>query len=165
MRSGEDRDADGVRILLDRGLDDLLRRLMETRVDDLHAGVAESPRDDLGAPVVTVETGLRDHYSDLPGHRVGKYMAVRLTVIGCSPAWPNPGGACSGYLVDGRLLLDCGPGVLAKLRLREPWPTVEAIAITHLHLDHWGDLDPVGLGNYLRPRGVDATRAALASSG
>jgi ribonuclease BN (tRNA processing enzyme) len=69
-------------------------------------------------------------------------MAVRLTVIGSSPAWPNPGGACSGYLIDGKLLLDCGPGVLAKLRQREPWPTVEAIAITHLHLDHWGDLVP-----------------------
>jgi ribonuclease BN (tRNA processing enzyme) len=73
-------------------------------------------------------------------------MAMRLSVIGSSPAWPNPGGACSGYLVDGRLLLDCGPGVLAKLREREPWPSrwpsVEAIAITHLHLDHWGDLVP-----------------------
>ena len=41
-------------------------------------------------------------------------MAVRLTVVGSSPAWPNPGGAQSGYLVEdggGRLLLDCGPGV------------------------------------------------------
>jgi ribonuclease BN (tRNA processing enzyme) len=76
---------------------------------------------------------------------------VRLTVIGCSPAWPNPGGACSGYLVDDRLLLDCGPGVLAKLREREPWPTVEAIAITHLHLDHWGDLVPWVWGNLFGP--------------
>jgi ribonuclease BN (tRNA processing enzyme) len=35
---------------------------------------------------------------------------VRLPVIGCSPAWPSPGGAQSGYLVDGtgRLLVDCG---------------------------------------------------------
>ena len=78
-------------------------------------------------------------------------MAVRLTVIGSSPAWPNPGGACSGYLVEGRLLLDCGPGVLAKLREREPWPTVEAIAITHLHLDHWGDLVPWVWGSLFGP--------------
>ena len=69
-------------------------------------------------------------------------MAVLLSIIGSSPAWPNPGGACSGYLVDRRLLLDCGSGVLAKLREREAWPTIEAIAITHLHLDHWGDLVP-----------------------
>ena len=70
---------------------------------------------------------------------------MKLIVVGCSPAWPNPGGAQSGYLVeDGgvRLLLDCGPGVLAKLREREDWPRVNAIAITHFHLDHWGDLVP-----------------------
>ena len=67
---------------------------------------------------------------------------MHLDVIGCSPAWPNPGGACSGYVVDGHVLLDCGPGVLAKLREREPWPSVAGIAITHLHLDHWGALVP-----------------------
>jgi ribonuclease BN (tRNA processing enzyme) len=72
-------------------------------------------------------------------------MSVKLIVVGCSPAWPNPGGAQSGYLVeeDGRrLLLDCGPGVLARLRERDAWPRIEAIAITHFHLDHWGDLVP-----------------------
>lgn len=71
-------------------------------------------------------------------------IAVRLTVVGCSPAWPNPGGAQSGYLLEGsgRLLLDCGPGVLAQLREKEGWPQVDAIAITHFHLDHWGDLVP-----------------------
>lgn len=78
-------------------------------------------------------------------------MGVRLSVIGSSPAWPNPGGACSGYLVDGLLLLDCGPGVLANLRLREAWPSVEAIAITHLHLDHWGDLIPWVWGSLFGP--------------
>jgi ribonuclease BN (tRNA processing enzyme) len=69
---------------------------------------------------------------------------VKLTVVGCSPAWPNPGGAQSGYLLEGggKLLLDCGPGVLARLRERASWPEVDAIAITHFHLDHWGDLVP-----------------------
>jgi len=74
---------------------------------------------------------------------VAQYRNVKLTVIGCSPAWPNPGSAHSGYLLetDGRrLLLDCGPGVLARLREREPWPAVDAIAISHLHLDHVADL-------------------------
>ena len=70
-------------------------------------------------------------------------MAVRLTVIGSSPAWPNPGSAQSGYLVEGegRLLLDCGPGVLGRLRATDSID-VDAIAITHFHLDHWGDLVP-----------------------
>ena len=72
-------------------------------------------------------------------------MEVRLTVIGSSPAWPNPGSAQSGYLVGegsgrpGELLLDCGPGVLARLR-EQAAVGVDAIAITHFHLDHWGDL-------------------------
>ena len=68
---------------------------------------------------------------------------MRLTVIGCSPAWPNPGQANAGYLVEGpgRLLLDCGPGVLSTLRTRERgWPQVDAIVLSHLHLDHWGDV-------------------------
>jgi ribonuclease BN (tRNA processing enzyme) len=72
-------------------------------------------------------------------------MNVRLTVIGSSPAWPNPGSAQSGYLVEaegtGRLLLDCGPGVLGRLREGGP-PGIDAVAITHFHLDHWGDLVP-----------------------
>jgi ribonuclease BN (tRNA processing enzyme) len=69
---------------------------------------------------------------------------VKLNVIGCSPAWPNPGGAQSGYLVEGpgSLLLDCGPGVLSRLREQGSWPAPDAIAITHFHLDHWGDLVP-----------------------
>jgi ribonuclease BN (tRNA processing enzyme) len=67
---------------------------------------------------------------------------MRLTVIGSSPAWPNPGSAQSGYLLEGRgkLLLDCGPGVLGRLRRNSA--RVDAIAITHFHLDHWGDLVP-----------------------
>lgn len=72
-------------------------------------------------------------------------MEVKLRIVGCSPAWPNPGGAQSGYLVEdagARLLLDCGPGVLARLREWEDWPRVDAIAITHWHLDHWGDVVP-----------------------
>ena len=39
-------------------------------------------------------------------------------MLGKSPAWQDAGGACSGYLVEdeGAVLLDCGSGVLGKLR-------------------------------------------------
>lgn len=80
---------------------------------------------------------------------------MRLVVIGCSPAWPNPGGAQSGYLVasngSGTLLLDCGSGVLARLRLTADWPAVDAIAITHFHHDHCGDLVPWAVGGLYGP--------------
>ncbi len=87
---------------------------------------------------------------------------MKLTVVGCSPAWPNPGGAQSGYLLEGskRLLLDCGPGVLARLREEEGWPRVDAIAITHFHLDHWGDLVPWVWGS-LYGLGHDLPRVEL----
>jgi ribonuclease BN (tRNA processing enzyme) len=70
-------------------------------------------------------------------------MGVKLRVIGCSPAWPNPGSAHSGYVVEEqeRLLVDCGPGVLSRLRT-DGLAGIDAIAITHFHLDHWGDLVP-----------------------
>ncbi len=47
-----------------------------------------------------------------------------------------------------RVLLDCGPGVLGRLRERARWPDVDAIAITHWHLDHWGDLVPWVWGSF-----------------
>jgi ribonuclease BN (tRNA processing enzyme) len=90
---------------------------------------------------------------------------MRLRIVGSSPAWPNPGGAQSGYLLDasdngdggGRLLLDCGPGVLGRLREDSPtgYVRVDAIAITHFHLDHWGDLVPWA---WLRAYGPDRTQ-------
>src|SRR6266545_759129 len=87
---------------------------------------------------------------------------VKLTVVGCSPAWPNPGGAQSGYLVEGsgRALLDCGPGVLPRLREQDGWPQVHAIVITHFHLDHWGDLVPWTFGAMFGP-GRDSPKPEL----
>jgi ribonuclease BN (tRNA processing enzyme) len=95
---------------------------------------------------------------------MGKYMSVKVTVVGCSPAWPNPGGAQSGYLLQangGRLLLDCGPGVLARLRqLNGDWPDVDAVVVTHWHLDHWGDLVPWVWGAMAGP-GRDRAKVTL----
>ena len=62
---GEDREADGVGVLLDDRLDDLLGRLVQARVDHLHARVAQRPGDDLRAAVVAVEAGLGDDHADL----------------------------------------------------------------------------------------------------
>jgi ribonuclease BN (tRNA processing enzyme) len=94
---------------------------------------------------------------------------VKLTIVGCSPAWPNPAGAHSGYLVTSngsRLLLDCGPGVLARLRETEPWPSIDAIVITHLHLDHCGDLVPWLWGHVLGPaKGLPGPQLFVPPSG
>ncbi len=80
---------------------------------------------------------------------------MRITVLGKSPAWQDAGGACSGYLVqeDGHsLLLDCGNGVLSKLRQHCDYVDVNAVLVSHLHADHLLDLVPFSYALTYAPR-------------
>ncbi|MCB0863199.1 MAG: MBL fold metallo-hydrolase [Solirubrobacterales bacterium] len=80
---------------------------------------------------------------------------MKLTVLGKSPAWQDAGGACSGYLVtegDTTLLLDCGNGVFGKLRQYIDYVDVDAIVISHHHVDHIIDLIPYGFALKFAPR-------------
>jgi ribonuclease BN (tRNA processing enzyme) len=80
---------------------------------------------------------------------------VQITVLGKSPAWQDADGACSGYLVQGggqTVLLDCGPGVFAKLRRFVDYVDVDAVVISHLHADHILDLVPFASGLRYAPR-------------
>src|SRR5439155_591047 len=74
VRPAEARQADRVDVLLDRGLDDVLRRLPQAGVDDLHAGVAQRAGDDLGPAVVAVESRFRDQDADLLRDRTASRM-------------------------------------------------------------------------------------------
>ncbi|MGH2381330.1 MAG: MBL fold metallo-hydrolase [Candidatus Limnocylindria bacterium] len=68
---------------------------------------------------------------------------MRLTVLGRSPARPNPGEACAGYLVEGgdaRILLDIGPGIVAQLLQRHHPDDLDAVIVSHMHADHMLDL-------------------------
>lgn len=67
-----------------------------------------------------------------------------VTVVGCGPAWGNPGEPCSSYLVEAggaRILLDCGTGALAALLALDSRP-LDAVILSHLHFDHCADLIP-----------------------
>lgn len=68
---------------------------------------------------------------------------MKITVLGCFGPYPPAGQCCSGYLLqDGEtaVLLDCGNGVLSRLRYYlEPW-ALTAVVVSHLHADHYGDL-------------------------
>ncbi|HET8586996.1 MAG TPA: MBL fold metallo-hydrolase [Candidatus Limnocylindria bacterium] len=68
---------------------------------------------------------------------------MRLTVLGRSPARPNPGEACAGYLLEGggtRILMDVGPGVVAQLLRRTTPDELDAVVVSHMHTDHFLDL-------------------------
>ncbi|HEU0116445.1 MAG TPA: MBL fold metallo-hydrolase [Thermomicrobiales bacterium] len=68
---------------------------------------------------------------------------MRLTVLGGSAAGPNIGQGCAGFLAQGNgaaIVLDLGPGTLPELRRHADFRTLDAIVISHLHLDHILDL-------------------------
>ena len=74
---------------------------------------------------------------------------LRLKVLGAGPAWPNPGGACSGYLVssgEDHVLLESGFGIVGRLREALPLDQLRAVVISHLHADHFMDLVPLRYG-------------------
>ena len=68
---------------------------------------------------------------------------LTLTVLGSSPSWPNPGSACSGYLVEAgatRVMVECGPGVIGPLRAATDVRSLRAVLISHMHPDHYLEL-------------------------
>lgn len=68
---------------------------------------------------------------------------MKVTVLGGSAAGANTGAGCSGYLIEtagARFVIDAGPGTFPELRKHIDFRTLDAILITHLHLDHTLDL-------------------------
>lgn len=68
---------------------------------------------------------------------------MRLTVLGSAASYPDAGRACAGHLItDGAssVLLDCGNGVLSNLgKVTDP-AKLDAVFITHAHVDHFADV-------------------------
>lgn len=72
---------------------------------------------------------------------------MQLTVLGCRSGMPAGGQCSSSYLVEtgaARLLLDCGPGAATALSTVLHPRHLDAVVISHLHMDHCYDLLPVG---------------------
>ena len=66
-----------------------------------------------------------------------------LTVLGGSAASVGTGQGCAGYLVehgDTRIVLDLGPGTLQELRKHTDFRAIDAVVISHLHVDHMLDV-------------------------
>ncbi|HEY8672452.1 MAG TPA: MBL fold metallo-hydrolase [Candidatus Dormibacteraeota bacterium] len=61
---------------------------------------------------------------------------MRVTVLGSGSAWSEC-GCNAGYLVDGRVLVDCGAPVPALVRRAETSvQEITLILLTHFHADH-----------------------------
>lgn len=88
-------------------------------------------------------------------------MSVALTVCGSAGSHTGPGRACSGYLLrsgDSAIMLDCGNGSTANLQTVMDFADLDAVVVSHRHVDHCMDL--VGMFHQLRfgpggPRQVD----------
>ena len=68
---------------------------------------------------------------------------MELTVLGSCGTWPGAGRATSGYLVrhgGHSLWVDAGVGTFAALQRHVALADVDAVLITHEHLDHMLDL-------------------------
>jgi ribonuclease BN (tRNA processing enzyme) len=78
-------------------------------------------------------------------------MELRLTVL------TSAAGRSSGYLLEAagrRVLVDCGPGVVAALASHGGPTALDAVVVTHAHADHC--LDLMGMGYALRyPKPLD----------
>lgn len=70
-------------------------------------------------------------------------MSGTVTVIGGSAASVGTGQGCASYLVSHgstNLVLDAGPGTLQELRKHTDFRTLDAVVLSHLHVDHMLDV-------------------------
>jgi ribonuclease BN (tRNA processing enzyme) len=68
---------------------------------------------------------------------------LELTILGCAGSHTGVGRACSGYLVrsgETHVLLDAGNGSTANLQRFVGFADLDAIVISHRHVDHCIDL-------------------------
>ena len=72
---------------------------------------------------------------------------MRLTIVGCSGSYPGPDSPASCYLLEEehegriwRILLDMGNGSLGALHRYVDPMVIDAVFVSHLHVDHCIDL-------------------------
>ncbi len=68
---------------------------------------------------------------------------MRLTVVGCAGSIPGPHSPASCYLLEAegfRLVVDLGSGSLGPLQRYAAVHQIDAVALSHLHADHFVDM-------------------------
>ena len=81
---------------------------------------------------------------------------MKLTVLGSGTSVPHPRRSSSAHWVEaaaGTLLLDCsGPALHRMAEEGCDWPSLDAIWVSHFHLDHVGGLAPFLFGTKYAPQ-------------
>lgn len=71
---------------------------------------------------------------------------MKLVVLGSGTSVPHPQRAASSFYLEtasGKLLLDAGADAAHRMAKENlPWTELDAIWISHFHLDHIGGLAP-----------------------
>lgn len=84
---------------------------------------------------------------------------MKLTVVGWAGSFPGPESPASCYLVeheDSRILLDLGNGSLGALQRYADIYAVDAVFLSHLHVDHCIDLCSYYVARKYHPDGAAA---------
>ena len=80
---------------------------------------------------------------------------MELTVLGSGTSVPHPSRSSSGYWLEtarGSLLLDCSAAAVHRIAQEGlAWANLDAIWISHFHLDHCGGLAPFLFGTKYAP--------------
>ena len=82
---------------------------------------------------------------------------MHLKILGCGTIIAQkPCARCSGYLIDDRLLIDCGPGIWHALcNIEDGIQKIKMILISHFHVDHTSDLDAIMMTQYLAKQNLN----------
>lgn len=85
---------------------------------------------------------------------------LKLTIVGCSGSYPGPDSPASCYLIEAehqgrpwRIVVDMGNGSLGALHHVVDPLAIDAVLLSHLHVDHCVDLTSYYVLRKYHPRG------------
>ena len=98
-----------------------------------------------------------DRYVYYPGTEELKSDEMRLIACGTGMPAARLGQAATSWLVEvgngDKFLFDVGTGSMANVAgLMIPYDDLDKVFLTHLHTDHWGDLDALWAGGWTAGR-------------